>query len=99
MPVHGLLIESVYLRRLGGSAGGNNVLGDYFYRCPEAPGEKKLGPLARKGACNSTTDCTSGSVDHGNLVFQQHISFLLLGAHRRAAHAGLRGWPPLAFKG
>jgi hypothetical protein len=48
MLVHSLLVESVDLRRLGGSAGGNDVLSDRFDRCPEAPGEKKRGPLARK---------------------------------------------------
>ena len=33
MLVHGLLVESVDLRRLGGSAGGNDVLGDRFDGC------------------------------------------------------------------
>src|SRR5258708_35036185 len=68
MPVHGLFVESVDLRRLGGSSGGNDFLGDGFDRCPVAPGEKKLGPLARKGACDSTANCASGSVDHRNLL-------------------------------
>jgi Arm DNA-binding domain len=35
---------------------------------PVAPGEKKLGPLARKGACDSTADPTARSVDHLNFV-------------------------------
>ena len=34
MLVHGLLVERVDLRRLGGSAGGNDVLRDRFDRCP-----------------------------------------------------------------
>jgi hypothetical protein len=38
---------------------------DRFDRRPEASDEKKLGPLARKGACDSTADRTSGSVDSG----------------------------------
>src|SRR6266508_5163319 len=76
MLVHGLLVESVDLRRLGGSAGGNNVLGDNFDGCQVAPGEKKIGPLSRKGACDSAADRASGSVDHRNLVRQHHLWFL-----------------------
>jgi hypothetical protein len=56
MLVRGLLVESVDLRRLGGSAGGNDVLGDRFDRCPKARGEEALGPLAREGACDSAAD-------------------------------------------
>jgi hypothetical protein len=48
MLVHSLLIESVYLRRVGGSAGGNDFIGDNFDRCHVAPGEKEIGPLSRK---------------------------------------------------
>ena len=73
MRVHSLLVESVDLRRLGGSAGGNDVLRDRFDRCPEAPGEKERAPLARKGARDSTADCPAGSVDHRDLVLQQHL--------------------------
>src|SRR6266566_10013927 len=76
MLVHGLLVESIDLRRLGGSAGGNNVLGDNFDGCQVAPGEKKIGPLSRKGACDSAADRASGSVDHRNLVRQHHLWFL-----------------------
>src|SRR5215510_716154 len=76
MLVHGLLVESVDLRHLGGSAGGNDVLGDRFDRCPAAPGEKKLGPLVRKGACDSTADRASSAIDHRNLVLQHHLWFL-----------------------
>src|SRR5258708_15114062 len=76
MLVHSLLVEGVYLRRLGGSAGGNDVLSDRFDGCPEAPGEKKLGPLVRKGARDSTADRASGSVDHRNFVLQHHLWFL-----------------------
>jgi hypothetical protein len=46
--VHGLLVERVDLRRLGGSAGGNDLLGDRFDRCQAAAGEKQLGPSAAK---------------------------------------------------
>src|SRR5918996_1372545 len=76
MLVHGLLVESVDLRRLGGSTGGNDVLGDNFDRCQGAPGEKEIGPLRRKGACDSAADRASGSVDHRNLVLQHHLWFL-----------------------
>src|SRR5258708_33426591 len=76
MLVHSLLVKSVDLRRLGGSAGGNDVLRDRVDRCPEAPGEKKFGPFAAKGACDSTADRTSGSVDHCNLIHQHHLWFL-----------------------
>src|SRR6266508_2191164 len=76
MPVHGLLVERVDLRRLDGSAGGNDVLGDSFDGCQVAPGEKKLGPLRRKGACDSAADRASGSVDPRNPVLQPHHRFL-----------------------
>src|SRR6266545_3246463 len=82
MLVHGLLVESVDLRRLGGSTCGNDVLGDSFDGCQVAPGEKKIGPLRRKGACDSTADRTSGSVDHRNLFLQHHLWFL-----------SVPGWP------
>src|SRR5712664_3956837 len=98
MLVHSMLTKGVYLRRLGRSAGGHDFFGDKCDGCPLSPGKKNRGPLARKSVCDSTTDRTSGSVDHGNLVFQHHIR-LLLGARPSAAHAGLRGWPPMAFKG
>src|SRR5687767_15321740 len=74
MLVHGLLLERVDLRGLGGSAGGNDVLGERCDRCPEAPGEKDLGALRRKGACYSAADRASGSVDHRNLVLQHHLA-------------------------
>src|SRR4030095_951569 len=75
MPVHRLLVESVDLRRLGRSPGGHDVLRARVDRCPEATGQKEPGSLARKGACDSTADRTSGSVDHPNLVVEQHLWF------------------------
>jgi hypothetical protein len=72
MLVHGLLVERVDLRRLGGSPGGNDVLGESLDGCQVAPGEKQLGPLRRKRACDSAADRASGSVDHRNLVLQHH---------------------------
>jgi hypothetical protein len=47
MLVHSLLIESVYLCRLGGSPGGKDFLGNNFDGCQVAPGEKEIGTLAR----------------------------------------------------
>src|SRR5688572_13118172 len=76
MLVHSLLVEHVDLRRLGGSADGNDVIGDRFDRCPLAPGEKNLRPLARKRACDRTADRAPGSVDHRNLVVQHHLWLL-----------------------
>src|SRR5215208_8298011 len=76
MLVHSLLVESVDLSRLGGSAGGNDVVGDRFHRCAQAPGQKKVGPLARKGACDGTADRASGAVDHRDLVLQHQLWFL-----------------------
>src|SRR5260370_21480442 len=90
MLVQGLLVESVYLRRVGGSAGGNDVLGDRFDGCQVAPGEKKLGPLTRKGACDRAADRASGSVDHRNLVLQHHLWFLSLPGCR----TDWRAWRP-----
>jgi hypothetical protein len=40
MLVHGLLVESVDLRRLGGSAGGSDFLSDAFDGSEVASGEK-----------------------------------------------------------
>ena len=48
MLVHGLFVEGVDLRRLGGSAGGDDVLGDHFDGCQVAPGEKELAPSVAK---------------------------------------------------
>src|SRR5687767_15591392 len=75
MLVHRLLVESVDLRGLGGSSGGNDLLGERFDRCPESPGEKELGALRRKGARDSAADRASGSVDHRNLVLEHHLAF------------------------
>src|ERR1700716_15662 len=106
MLAHRLLVESVDLRRLGGSAGGNDVLSDRFDRCPEAPGEKKLGPFAPKRACDGATDRASGSVDHCDLILEQHHCFSCFGAQwhpflgRRSSDAkrcGSRGTPVRAF--
>jgi hypothetical protein len=47
MLVHSLLIERVYLCRLGESARANDFPGDSFDGCPVSPGEKKLRPLVR----------------------------------------------------
>src|SRR6266508_4465451 len=76
LPVSGLLVESVDLRSFGGSAGGDDVLGDNFDGCQVAPGEKEVGPLRRKGACDSAADRASGSVDHS--------------VQRRGCHSGER---------
>src|SRR5262245_50150566 len=84
MLVHGLLVERVDLRRLGGSASGNDFLGDRFDWRQLAPGEKKLCPLARKGACDRAADRASGSVDHSVLVLQQHCIFSVLISHGAA---------------
>jgi hypothetical protein len=73
MPVHSQLVERVDLGRLGGSAGGNDVLGDRFDRCPEASGEKEPGPLGGEGARDRAADRASGAVDHRNLVLQHHL--------------------------
>ena len=48
MLVHSLLIEGVNRRRLGRSAGGNDLLGDNFDRRQGAPGEKQVGPSDAK---------------------------------------------------
>src|SRR5262245_34829158 len=85
MLVHSPLVERVDLRRLGGSASGNGVLG-YRFDWRQAPtGEKKLCPLARKGACDSAADRASGSVDHSVLVLKQHCIFLFHIAHGAGA--------------
>src|SRR4029453_18838288 len=75
MLVYALLIESVDFRRLGGSSGGYDFLRDRIDRCPEATRQEEPRSLARKGARDSTADRTSGSVDHRNLVVEQHLWF------------------------
>src|SRR5215469_14783611 len=90
MLVHSLLVESVDLRPLDGSSGGNDFLSDRLDQGTVAPGEKKRGPFARKGACNSTADITSASVDHRNLVLQQHLRFLSPHELRSTAEMHLR---------
>src|SRR5262245_23005012 len=75
MLIHGPLVERVDLRRLGGAAGGNYILGDSFDGRQMWTGEKQLGALARKSTCNSATDSTSGSIDHGDVVFEHHLWF------------------------
>ena len=77
MLIHSSLVESVYLRRLGGSTGGNDCPGDSYDRCEVAPGEKKRRPLAREGACDSPADRATGAVNHRNFAVQhQYRSFL-----------------------
>src|SRR5262249_37811358 len=73
MLVYCLLIESVYLRRLGESAGGHDFFGDNFDGCLVASREKKLGPLTRKGTSDSAADRASGSVVLLNLLLQHHL--------------------------
>jgi hypothetical protein len=73
MLVDSLLVERVNLRRLSGSTGGNDVLGNRLDRCTVMPSEKNLSPLVRKGACDSTADPTAGSVDHRHLVLENHL--------------------------
>src|SRR6266852_9582515 len=72
MLVNSLLIQSVYPRRLGGSAGGNDFFGDNVDGCSVASREKKLGPLTRKGTRDGAADPASRSVDHRNLVLEHH---------------------------
>jgi hypothetical protein len=66
--VHRLFVERVDFRRLSTASGGSNVFGDRIHRCPMAPGEIKVGPLARKGVCDSAADRPSGPTDHDHLV-------------------------------
>ncbi len=73
MRVDGPLVERVHLRRLGGSAGGDDLLGDGGDGCPAAPGEEELGPLGGEGACDGAADRASGAVDHRDLVLQHHL--------------------------
>src|SRR5262249_20389687 len=54
MLVDRLLVERVDLRRLGESARGDDVPGDRLDRRSLAAGEKDLGSLACKRACDST---------------------------------------------
>src|SRR5262245_47705170 len=73
MLVDSLLVESVHLRRLGASAAGDDFVGDTFDGRLLTPGKKDVGVLARKGACDGAADSASRSVDHRDLVMQQHV--------------------------
>src|SRR6185436_1718006 len=92
MVLHSLLVKSVDLRHIGGSAGGDDVLGNNFYGCQGAPSEKKLGPLSRKGACDGSADRPAGSIDHRNLVLQQHHRFLSVLSRRSCRHRDVGKW-------
>src|SRR6187397_1636625 len=76
MTVYVLFVESVNFCNVGGIAGGGDLLTDDLYGCPVVPGEKKRRPLARKCARHGTADRTSRSVNHRDLVLQQHLWFL-----------------------
>src|SRR4029453_19251967 len=67
-----MLFKRVDLRRLGGSAGGNDVVGDGFDGRPRAAGEKEPGALSREGPRDSTSDRASSSVYNCNLVLEHH---------------------------
>lgn len=54
MAVYSLLVQSIDLLRFCGSAGGTNIVRDRIDRFSAPPGEKDLGPLARKGARDGT---------------------------------------------
>src|SRR5215813_6708165 len=75
MLVHSLLVESIDLRRLSGSAGGNDLLGDNFDGGQTVPGEKNLGPLRRKRTRDSAANAPSRSIDDRDLVLQLHVRF------------------------
>jgi hypothetical protein len=73
MPVDGLFVERVDLRRLGGFSGGINFLCDSFDGHPLSPGEKQFGPLARKGACDSTAESLTRVLLLSNLMKDGHL--------------------------
>src|SRR5580704_18245019 len=89
MLVHSLFIESVDLFRLRRPSGGSNALGNRFDRCQFAPGKKKLGTLARKGACYSAADVPSRAVNYCYFVLQHHFRFLSSDELRAAAERQL----------
>src|SRR5689334_14847525 len=73
MMVYVPFVESVNFCDVSRISGGGDLLADDFYGCPVVPGEKKRRPLARKCAGHGTADRTSRSVNHRNLVLQQHL--------------------------
>jgi hypothetical protein len=86
MLVHRQLVESVDLRRVAGSTGGSDFLGDNFHGCHVASREEEFGPLPRKSACDSATDRATGPVDHGNFVLQHHLGSFLCGVGTPTRH-------------
>jgi RNA polymerase sigma-70 factor (TIGR02960 family) len=96
MPVQSLLVESVDLRRLGGSTFGSDVLSYRFDRRQVPPGEEKRGPFARKRTRNRPADRTTASVNHGVLVLKQHrlSPFILANCSKEIGSSPKRGPTP-----
>ena len=76
MRFDGVLVESVYLRSLGGASCGGDVACHPVERVPRAPGQEDLRSLTRERARNGAADRTTASVDHSSLVVQKHLILL-----------------------
>ena len=76
VPIDRVLVEGVDLCRLGESAGSTDVGRNRLDGSQRVSGEEHLRPLLGEGAGDGTSDRPSGSIDHGDLVLQQHgVSF------------------------
>jgi hypothetical protein len=71
--LHGVLGERVDVRGLSDAAGSDDLLGDGIGLRRVAAGQEEPCPLAREGSGDGAADRASGSIDHGGLVFEQHV--------------------------
>src|SRR4029450_6752793 len=69
----GRSVESVDLRGLGRSSRGGDIPGHWVKLCKGATREKKPCPLAGEGTGHRAADRSTGSVDHGTLILEQHF--------------------------
>jgi hypothetical protein len=74
MFLDGHLIKRIDLSRLGDSSSIQNLPGHNFDRSQLTTGQEQPGTLAREGPRNRAANSSSRSIDHGILVFKQHIA-------------------------
>src|SRR5215510_12544176 len=75
---HCLLVKRIDLRCLGDSAPPDDVCRNRFHLAKVASTQKELRALPSERAPDSAANVPSGSVDHRNLVLQNHLWLLFL---------------------
>jgi hypothetical protein len=77
VPIDGLLVQPVDLRRLGPAATGANLPSHFLELGQSASGKEDPRSFAREGKGNRAADRAPASVDHRILVPQQHWILLV----------------------